>query len=214
MNRHLWHIPVLSIVVLLIATLVGSGKPDRDPDKGTKETKDNYYPLQVGNEWHYQLSVMGITKNMVTRIAKIENIDGKSLARLEAEVDGMAAATSEHLTQTDKGIFRHRNNGMEIDPPICLLRFPAKAGDKWDGKVMVGKEKANYKCETTEEEVQVAAGKFKALKVGVHLEANGQKVDTSYWFAKDVGFVKQTVDIAGIAIEMELQKFQLKKDAK
>ena len=44
------------------------------------------------------------------------------------------------------------------------------------------------------EEVTVAAGKYKALKVEVETTAAGTQVSTTYWFAPDVGVVKQAID--------------------
>ncbi len=65
-----------------------------------------------------------------------------------------------------------------------------------------------------EETVEVPAGKFKTIRVDIKLEENGQQVDITYWFAQDVGFVKQTVDAAGAFFTfftLELEKLEQKK---
>jgi hypothetical protein len=209
MSRHPWQLPTLSLFFLLATALVGAGKPTKEK----KEPPPNYYPLEVGNEWRFNLTVGEKTTNMVSRIAKIENIDGVALARLEGEVNNQVGAT-EHLRQTEKGIFRHRYNGAECDPPVCLLKYPVKVGAKWEDKLTVGKEKAKYSCETKEETVEVGAGKHKCVRVDLRLDSMGQIVNTSYWFVKDVGMVKQTVDVGDLSILLELQSFQLKKGNK
>jgi hypothetical protein len=166
----------------------------------------NYYPLQVGNEWNFRVTVGGNSVNAISRIAKIETIDGKPLARLEASLNGNIVAT-EHLRVTPEGVFRYRNNGQEIVPPICLLKFPAKSNSKWDGNIKVGAEQGKYFCEAKEANVEVPAGKFKALHVAIRLETKGQTVTTAYWFVPNVGFVRQTVDAGGMSILMELEKY-------
>lgn len=62
-----------------------------------------------------------------------------------------------------------------------------------------------------EETVEVPGGKYQTIRVQIKLEENGQQIETTYWFAKDVGFVKQTLNVAGISIMLELEKFDRKK---
>jgi len=207
MKWHLRLLPIYGSAFLLAASFTLA-----QPDK--KGNEPNYYPLQVGNEWKYRVEVGGSSAQAVSRITKMESFEGKDpLARLEAKVNENIVAT-EHLSVTDQGIFRYRNNGQEITPPIKLLKYPARSGDKWEGDISVGKEKGKYFCETKEDSVEVAAGKFaKAMKVTVTLESKMQKVITSYWFVKDIGFVKQTVEAGDLYINMELEKFEPAKDA-
>ncbi len=209
MSRHLWQLPTLSLFFLLATALVSAGKPANEK----KDPPPNYYPLEVGNEWQFNITVGEKTTKMDSRIAKIENIDGVALARLECGVNNQVSAT-EHLRQTEKGVFRHRYNGAECDPPVCLLQYPVKASARWEGKLTVGKEKAKYSCETKDETVEVGAGKFKCVRVDLRLDSMGQIVNTSYWFVKDVGMVKQTIDVDNLSILLELQSFQLKKENK
>jgi hypothetical protein len=204
-------LPIYGIALLMAASLAAAKPVQKDGKKDSAAEQGNYYPLQVGNKWDYKVEAAGSSAQAVSRIVKVENIDGVSLARLEATVNGNVVA-NEHLRSDDKGVFRYRNNGQPIDPPICLLRYPAKSGDKWDGDITVGKEKGKYSCETREENVEVPAGKFKAMKVTVTLEAKMQKVTTSYWFVKDVGFVKQTVEAGDLIINMDLEKYDFVKD--
>lgn len=212
-----WQLRLLPIYgsALLMAASFAAAQPDK---KGNPVDQGNYYPLQVGNRWEYRVDVAGSSAKAISSIVKFEPVEGAYLARLEAKVNDIAVA-SEHLRSDDKGIFRVRNNTQEISPPICLLKYPVRSGDRWEGDITVGKEKGKYSCETREEtidvpagrikNVDVPAGKFKAMKVTVTLDAKGQKVSTSYWFVKDVGFVKQTVEAGELNINMELEKFDL-----
>jgi hypothetical protein len=195
-----WQLRLAPISVVL---LLASGSTFAQ--KGAKTA--NYYPLQAGNTWDYKITVDGKTVDAVSHIAKIEMIDGVSLARLEATIKGNIAAT-EHLRQTSEGVFRHRNNGQEISPPICLLKYPVKDGAKWDGDITIGAEKGKYTCESKEEKIEVAGTKYKAMRVAIHLESQGKTITTTYWFVQDVGFVRQTVEAGELNIVMELQKFE------
>jgi hypothetical protein len=211
MKWHLRLTPIVGVLFLVSATFSNAVVPDK-PDKDAQEAKTpNYYPMQVGNQWNYRIEAGGKSAESISKIAKIETIDDVPLARLEAYIGEELKAT-EHLRQTDKGVFRYRNNGQEISPPICLLKYPVKSGAKWHGEIIVGKETGKYFCEATEESIDVAAGKFKTMRVSVRLESGGKTVNTSYWFVKDVGFVRQTVDAGNLNIVMELEKFEPAKE--
>ncbi len=211
MNRQLQFLPTLGVLLLLAAPFINAqdkkGKGDKDPGGA-----DNYYPLEVGNKWTFNVAVAGNSVTAISSIVKIEMINGKSMARLEAAIKDKVVA-NEHLRQTEEGIFRHRNNGQDIDPSICLLKYPVKAGAKWQGEFKVGNDDGKYSCESSEESIEVPAGKFKAIRVNIRLESKGQNVNTAYWFVKDIGFVKQTVDAGGLNIVMELEKFERAKPA-
>lgn len=208
MLRNRWLIVAFSALLLLQTDSSNAGGDKQDKGKAVKTP--NYYPLVAGNQWTYQLTVNGNAVTMVSKIAKIETIDQLKLARLEAEVGGNVGQT-EHLQQTDKGVFRHRANGIEVTPPLMLMKYPFKAGEKWGGEFTALGQKAKYSCEAGEETVEVAAGKFKTARIVVTVEQNGQNIATTYWFAENVGFVKQTLDVNGMSILAELQKFEMKK---
>jgi hypothetical protein len=208
MSRHLGWRAALGVLILLAASLATAQDPAKDK-KDVKDTAPDYYPLQAGNEWHFSATAKGgqIAK-VVLRIPKIENLDGKMLARLE----NSSSKDSEHLFQNDKGVFRTRFNGAELMPPVPLIVYPPTPGTKWKGAFTIQKDKGNFAGEILKEEtIKVAAGEFKTIRVSLKLEENGQQIETTYWFAKDVGFVKETVDAAGASITLELEKFERKK---
>lgn len=176
------------------------------------QNEKSYYPLNAGNKWTYQIESDNIPKGsakLVNQIAKIEKIDNVSLARLETTAKDRIAAT-EHLSVNEKGIFRHRYNGVEITPPICLLKFPIKKNDSWKTESVTGKEKVKMACKSDEEEIEVPAGKFKTVKVVLDAEVvdAGIIVSTTYWFASRTGIVKQHVNINGMQFSILLEKFE------
>lgn len=193
-------------LILFVLGLILSCQP-----LATAQEPKSYYPLKAGNKWTYQIesdSVAKGTAKLINQIAKIEKIDGVSLARMETTAKGKVAAT-EHLSANEKGVFRHRYNGAEITPPICLLKFPIKKGDSWKSESMTGKEKIKVACKSEEEEIEVPAGKFKTVKVVLDAEVvdAGIIVSTTYWFAQGVGIVKQHVNINSMQFSILLEKF-------
>ncbi|HZZ80766.1 MAG TPA: hypothetical protein VFE62_19850 [Gemmataceae bacterium] len=197
---------------LLILLCVSLGRAqDAKDKKEEKSTPPNYYPLQAGNEWHYQVTANNQAAKVTTRIAKVETIDGTPMARLETS----SGPINEHLIQNDKGVFRTRFNGAEISPPFQVIPYPVKLGAKWKGNFTVLGEKGKHdyvgEIGPKEEMVTVPAGKFQAIRVRLTLEENGQQSDSTFWFAKNIGIVKQEVSAPGAMFTLELEKFESKK---
>jgi hypothetical protein len=184
----------------------GTGAPG---DKGGKgDAKDaRYYPLTLGNQWEYTLSVGGNNQTMISKIAAIDDKGGMKLARLEATLGGQVVGT-EHVGHTADGYLRFYNENMELKPPVLLLKYPVKDGAKWEGEFMAGFAKEKYQCEAKLEDVEVPAGKFKAVRVDIKMLNNNAK--TTYWFVQDVGMVRQTAEVGNIQLELKLEKYKVK----
>jgi hypothetical protein len=198
-------------LILFVFGLALSCQPLATAQEKTQDSK-SYYPLKAGNKWTYQIESDSVAKGsakLINQIAKIEKIDGVSLARLETIAKGKVAAT-EHLNVTEKGIFRNRYNGTEVSPPICILKFPIKKGSTWKTESKVGDEKLSVSCKSDEDEIEVPAGKFKTVKVVMDAEVAGAGilVSTTYWFAQGVGIVKQHVNINSMQFTILLEKYE------
>jgi hypothetical protein len=174
-------------------------------------TVADYYPLKVGTKWHYRVETMGIESNATMQISKIESIDGQAMARLDSLIEDQVIA-SEHLSANETGVFRHRFNGLPASPPICVLKYPIKDGESWKTDFVVGNEKCRVESQCAKEEVTVPAGKYQTVKVTTKMVNNGQRIMVVYWFAKDIGAVKQVVDAVGAGtVTMELESVELGK---
>jgi hypothetical protein len=203
MRRHFALLVGIAVLVLPGNFSQAHKDKDKDKDKDKEQPTPNYYPLDMDNTWTFKITVNGNSQTMVSRITKVE----AGGATLEASLNGVKAAT-ELLRQSKEGVVRIRNMDQDINPPLTLLKYPIKKDDKWEGDLTVGAEKGKYSCETKEEKVTVAAGEYMALRVKIKLESMGNTVNTTYWFAPDVGIVKQTVDAGPLNMVMELQKFE------
>jgi hypothetical protein len=210
MRRHLTGTAYVGVLLLL--TAVFAGAQDQPKKKAeTNEKAPNYYPIEVGNTWYYRVDANGKKVNVSSSITEVEQLDGVKSHKLQSLQNEQM---HEHLKRTDKGLFRHRANGNEVTPAFMLLPASPKVGAKWAGEFSVAGEKGinKFSAEIQKEEtIEVPAGKFKTLRVLIKLDANGNKVDSVYWFAKDVGFVKQRVDLKDTVILLELEKFERKK---
>jgi tRNA A-37 threonylcarbamoyl transferase component Bud32 len=151
-----------------------------------------YYPLKAGTKWHYRLA-SNRDFRFTIRVVDIEKLDGETLvARLEEVVDGVVTRR-EDVSSTTVGIFRHHSNGLDLSPPLCLLTFPARAGQSWHGDVKFNEYQGTAACRIARtEEVTVPAGKFTTIVV--HRD-NQLKVGPTYryvdWFAPGIGPVKR-----------------------
>jgi hypothetical protein len=184
------------VVLACGAKLIGAELPD----------SKNYFPLDEGAEWTYKMTVAGKTQKFTNKVAKIETIDDKKLTQMESSLEGKVVA-SEHLTQTDKGVFRHRISGIELSKPVEIMRYPAKDGDTWEGESAAGNEKMKLSAKVTAEEVTVPAGSYKAARVDID-STGAQAVKASSWYVPDVGMVKQIIKLGPVTIELELEKYE------
>lgn len=180
----------------------------------TPEAVPNYFPAQVGNQWHYQFEVPGRPNGMLTtKVAKLEKIDDQPLIRLETIVQGKVIA-SEHLAVDQKGLFRHRIQGLEAQPPVCIIKFPIVKGTTWETDTKVGPESVTGKTTLDLEEISVPAGKFKTIVITMDMTTSGQKIETKMWYAEKVGMVQQILKIGnGSPITLKLEKFEEAKSA-
>jgi hypothetical protein len=104
-------------------------------------------------------------------------------------------------------------NGVEVSPPLCLIKYPLKQGQTWESEMMTGSG-PKAKVEGTQggpEEVQVPAGKYRAIPCTIVVTAGTAKYTNVFWFAEDVGIVKQRSELGPQTVIMELTKFEAGK---
>ena len=170
----------------------------------------NYYPLKAGTKWHYTFDAGNGQKGTVTsEIAEVEKSSGKSLSRLEFKVNGQVTSNTEHLMSDDSGVYRAKSNRLDLIPPLCILKYPIKADQSWQSKPVVGGQQQAMTCrEGAEEEIQVPAGKYRAIPCTIEMTQAGAKLMITNWFAEDVGVVKQRIEFGPRVFSMELTKYE------
>jgi hypothetical protein len=195
--------------VLALVGLASLGHCSTLP-QADKEVPANYYPLKEGNKWYYRMEAGEKTFQVVTQLTKVENSPVKGMFRLEMSMDGTVLG-SEDLTVDKTGVLRHAFNDTQFPTPVTVVRFPVKEGDTWEQTVAGGGDDMKLKGKVIgEEEIVVPAGKFKALRV--QIEASGEQSETltvTYWFARNAGIVKQTLEVGDEQIVFELEKYEM-----
>jgi hypothetical protein len=176
-----------------------------DKEKALLE-KCEYYPLRVGNVWKYKLG----DSHFDMKVDRYEKVGEVLCARVNTLVDGRVIEF-EHLAVTPDGIYRHSIGGKRPDKPVCILKLPPKKGEKWEVKAQIGEEKLGGDFAVGEAEVGVPAGKYSAVtSESRNLDVNGLKVSVTYYFAKDVGIVRQVIEVGPQKTDMQLEKFEPK----
>jgi hypothetical protein len=194
----------LSRAVLALPLVLALGTAARAADE-PQSSPYPYYPLKVGNTWYYKI---GETK-FEMKVTKFEKVDDQNCARIEMSVSGKVQAV-EHVAVKDDGVYRYKFEDKKAEPPVCFLKLPLKKDETWQVTSKIGSESLSGTFKTgTVDEVKVPAGTYKDVWTSSsdNLDANGTKISFTYFFAKDVGMIKQTISIAGQQVVIELEKF-------
>lgn len=149
-----------------------------------------YLPVTVGDKRMYESSQNGKTGEMSEWVTAVETKGGMTVVSFSREEGG--PALYQYGASAD-GMFRVSSVGVVYDPPYRLLKLPPKEGETWEAEspATSGEPARKFKYTTgKEEEVEVPAGKFKAIRVEMETEINGLVLRTTYWHAPAVGIVR------------------------
>ena len=149
-----------------------------------KDTKKPvlYFPTKAGFEWKYEYKGGYIYNEKVTMVEQ-----GK---------EGAALVTAGGCTYevSQRGVFAVANGDDPIDPPICHIKIPFKAGEKWENKMTFQNKELNNGLRNVVgiEKVEVPAGKFDAIRVEhwPSTEPGEKEIRHTIWYARDIGMVK------------------------
>ena len=185
------------LVVVLVASWAGA-----------EDKKLDLFPLVQGTKWEYDVAVSGQTKDVIQEVTKITagKKGERDMITLTTKVDQQSIV--EEMSADEKAVYRHAFQGMKLESPLTILKYPYKAGMKWKETIKIAKEEAVANFEMLKvEEVKVAAGKYTAYPVLMEMETMGQKVSSKNWYVDGIGIVKQEVEFPGVKVTMELKKF-------
>lgn len=209
------------LVALVVATAAAprraTGQATPPPASAKEKTKAkpkgeavDYYPLKAGTRWQYQIETGNGQKVPLTyQIGGIERIEGKELARLEVLAEGQKSPYTEHLHGDDGGVFRDRMHNLEFSPPLCLIKYPVKPGERWVTDITVGGRKMRVEgTEGPAQDVKVPAGKYRAIPCSIVVSDGKDKSTNVFWFAAGVGIIKQETDLGTRTIVMELTRYE------
>ena len=162
-----------------------------------------YYPTKVGTKRVYDQTGGG---RYVEVITEVKTKDGQTQVTVCEETDGQLEP-SDVVAVSEKGLTSLFSGSDKFDPPVTFLKLDAKPGDGWDVDSAAGglKLKGRFTLKG-EEEVEVPAGKFKALRVESDMMVNGRPFKATAWYVREVGMVKsvnpsRTLELKSISAE-------------
>jgi hypothetical protein len=202
-----------------------------------KSFENAFYPLKIGNKWTYKAG-NAQQQQVTVEVTKMEAIKRliKEKGALKTKIENVAIYVLQ-ITSGDKimlekvgllpdgtyripgapkdielsgGVYRFEAAGKEIHPPECFLRLPLIKGAAWE----VDSESAGVKIKGSfvgsDATVTVPAGKFQTMAVtSKELQVGTQPMALEYWFAPQVGIVKQRIQVgSNFHTTLELQKFE------
>ena len=175
-----------SVLPAFVAVLVGwPAWPAPRPKE--KDPLVPYWSMTVGAALTYQVgedeeSIVAVTAvervGDVTRVITSETSQGKTNPHMTVEV-------------RPDGLFLVEQAGQPYEIPLQLLRFPVKAGEKWQ-TVCVWRGKATrFVREVGEKKVlETPAGRFEAVPITSNMpDAKDDKPDV-LWYAPEMGIIQ------------------------
>jgi hypothetical protein len=178
------------------------------PVQPEKPRQPEYFPLAEGTTWVYDVTGSdGERSSVRVEVTEIEKVGGHPCARLETSSGGSVTHT-EHLAVLEDGVYRFTFDGVVLDPPVCVLKLPPKAGTRWNfaqklaGGVVQGQLVAG--------EAYVKVPKFKGDAVtatGKDMKAGSATVTMTTYYAPKLGPVKQEARINKADVTLELREF-------
>lgn len=194
----------MAVTVIAASARAVDERPAETPSYPLNVTA--WYPLKIGNTWTYKAGAI----TMTTRVVKYEEFEKQLCARLESSMGDKVVAI-EHVAVKKDGVYRCGFSGKKAEPPLLFLKLPVEKDQTWtvnttaDGDKIVGTLKSGM----IEEEVKVPAGTYKGVYTTTgECDAKGVKVSFTYYFAKDVGMIKQISKVPGQEVTLELEKFE------
>jgi hypothetical protein len=171
-----------------------------------------YLPSAVGDKLvieETRPTKEGSTSRLITRtvVSAEHKVDGLLVA-LREEIEGSPFQVNLYQ-QTVAGVFWWLQDFHAFKPPCCILRLPSKAGDTWELNDPTVFPRAIKFTTRDEEEVEVPAGKFKAIRIEKKsVLSDGKTIRVTEWAAAGIGTVKTRARLAdGTEIIQVLKSF-------
>jgi hypothetical protein len=157
-----------------------------------------YFATGVGDTWVYELRIPGSAAEMTEAITAAGEKDGAVVVTVSRTYRGETAEFM-RAAVSDRGVRRLSVGGRDLPADRWLVKVPARAGDTWTVELdnpPPGRPplKMAYTVRG-EEEVEVPAGKFKAVRVDAVLDDPAVPAPVTSWYAPGVGLVRSVSKI-------------------
>lgn len=178
--------------------------------KGDKKD-ELYFPTTVGATRVSTIPVV-VAGNAVLKstetVTRVEEKGGVYLVSVDADRGGVSMPSRVYEVSA-KGVFEKSCDGVEAKEPKPLLKAGGKAGDTWEVELPEpgGTGKQTFTL-GEQEEVEVPAGKYKAVRVDiVTTTPRGPASRVTMWHAPGVGVVKSVATVDNQEVAFELTAF-------
>jgi len=177
--------------------------------------QSTYFPLGVGNEWHYRSGkeqvIMRVDGHEVIEVLDEKDKPMKIQAAVVELRSGNRKVIERYAVAAD-GVYRVSSAGHQINPPLRFLKLPSKDGDSW----IVNSESEGVPLKGMftmgSEDIVVPAGKFQTSVASTkNFQIGAETTTITYWFAENVGMVKQQVKVGNFDRVLELVTYNIKK---
>ena len=199
--------PLVMGLAILLSSSWAAAQEKKDVEANEKKLR--LYPLVTGTKWEYEVTQGGMTVASVQEVAKVTPAEKKGdrpIALVVTHINGQTA--QEEISADEQGVYRHSFQGMQVEAPVIIIKYPYKPGSKWQQKIKIGDENLEATFEALPPEaVKVKAGAYKGYPVVVTMTTMGTKIVSKAWYADGVGVVRQDVEVGEVKIRMELTKF-------
>ena len=204
MKRHL----TASICVLITcASTVLAQAPDwRD-----------YFPLKVGHRWTYIVNA-DPKKKVVIEVERMEDYTRKAMKDDKPIAEKFTGfilksssgdkVTRDHVVVMENGVYRIHAAGTLINPPLLFFKFGLQKGETWDLDSTSGNTTIKGTCSIRSDLVQVPYQKKPHNAIIVLFSNNkpgDERHEIEYWFVRNIGMVKQRVELKNHKIVLELE---------
>jgi len=169
-----------------------------------------YHPTREGDRRVYEIHAGDSVSETVDLVTKVEYKGDTVIVSVGRESKGVDLPNSQ-VEVSKKGVIQIAIGNRKLRDPWPMLKLPAKPGDQWTFESEGPAGSGAFKTTCTlgkEEEVEVPAGKFKAIRVDAVATLPGETtMQASAWFAPGIGVVKSVSNVAGFEHTQVLKSF-------
>src|SRR5205085_12579498 len=204
-----------TLLTILAAALVLTPEAFGRKSKAEAKAGADYFPLRVGDSWTYRNTEEG---GYTLKVLSEEPHEG---GQVRYVVEFLSGVKINHVYSKTAGwVLFHaekypEHEGLEAtyEPPKQYLPNPLVAGQKWEwtGNDPTQVEHHESSRVVGSENVTVAAGKVRAMKVVSEITGGGAPMTRTNWYAAGVGLVKSATVAGQLKYASELTDYSFKK---
>jgi hypothetical protein len=204
----------LSILTAIALATFAFGSAEAAKPKPAKVDAD-YFPLRVGDSWTYRNTEEG---GYTLKVLSEEPQEGGPVRYVVEFRSGVIIQNT--FSRAGGWVLFHAESYPEheglkatYEPPKQYLPNPLVAGQKWEwsGKDPTQMDHHEKSRVIGFENITVAAGKFRAMKVVTEVSGGAIPMTRTSWYADGVGLVKSSTAGGKIKYGSELTDYSFKK---